>query len=141
MLKLTMCMGSVARCMEKFVLLHNWSNEINIAQLSLKYGTMKLQVQSIRPLASSFFKIPYSLWISVPLADFFIKIRIISKIRINTDFSVHLATLLIVYHVPASTSYLSLKPNNEPSVFKLAVSNIKWRNLSMNGDLPLSFRM
>ncbi len=28
--------------MEKFVLLQNWSNEIIIAQLSLKYGTMKL---------------------------------------------------------------------------------------------------
>ncbi len=50
-----MGMGSVARCMEKFVLLQNWSNEINIAQLSLKYGMMKLQVQSIRPLASIFF--------------------------------------------------------------------------------------
>ncbi len=78
MLKLTMCMGSVARCTEKFVLLQNWSNKINIAQLLLKYGTMKLQVQSIRSLASIFFfLIPYCLWISVPLADFLIKIRII----------------------------------------------------------------
>ncbi len=50
-----MCMGSVARCTEKFVLLQNWSNKINIAQLSLKHGTMKLQVQSIRPLANIFF--------------------------------------------------------------------------------------
>ncbi len=56
MLKLTMCTGSVTRCTEKFVLLQNWSNEINIAQLSLKYGTMKLQAQSIRPLASIFLK-------------------------------------------------------------------------------------
>ncbi len=48
MLKLTVGMGRVARCKEKFVLLQ----EINIAQLSLKYGTMKLQVQSIKPLAS-----------------------------------------------------------------------------------------
>ncbi len=42
MLKLTMSIGSVARCMEKFIFLQNWSNEINIDQLSLKYGTMKL---------------------------------------------------------------------------------------------------
>ncbi len=77
-----MCMGSVARCMEKLVLLQNWSNEINIAQLSLKYDTMKLQVQSIRPLASITVEFPYR-----------IKIHIISKIRINTDFFVHLATL------------------------------------------------
>ncbi len=49
---------------------------------------MKLQVQSIKPLAS--------ILISVPLADFRIKIRIMSKIRINTDFSVHLATLLVI---------------------------------------------
>ncbi len=42
MLKLTVGMGSVARYMEKFVLLQNWSNKINIAQSSLKYGTMKL---------------------------------------------------------------------------------------------------
>ncbi len=50
-----MGMSQVARCKEKFVLLQNWSNEINIAQLSLKYGTMKLQLQSIKPLASIFF--------------------------------------------------------------------------------------
>ncbi len=50
-----MGMGRVARCKEKFVLLQNWSNEINIAHLSLKYGKMKLQVQSIKPLASFFF--------------------------------------------------------------------------------------
>ncbi len=54
---------------------------------------MKLQVQSIKPLASFFFLIPYDLRISVPLSDFHIKIRIMSKIRINTDFSVPLATL------------------------------------------------
>ncbi len=88
--------GWVARCKEKFVLLQNWSNEINIAQLSLKYGTTKLQVQIIKPLASIifFFLIPYYLRISIPLADFRIKINIMSKIRINTDFSIHLATLL-----------------------------------------------
>ncbi len=38
----TVGMGSVARCTDKSVLLQNWSNEINIAQLLLKYGTMKL---------------------------------------------------------------------------------------------------
>ncbi len=92
MLKSTVGMGRVARCKEKFVLLQ----EINIAQLSLIYGTMKLQVQSIKPLASIFFLIPYYLTISVPLADFRIKIRIMSKIRINTDFSVHLATLFYI---------------------------------------------
>ncbi len=42
MLKLRVGMGSVARCTEKSVLLQNWSNEINIAQLLLKYDTMKL---------------------------------------------------------------------------------------------------
>ncbi len=45
-----MGMGSVATYIwkvEKFVLLQNWSNKIIIAQLSLKCGTLKLQVQAL----------------------------------------------------------------------------------------------
>ncbi len=41
---------------------------VGMASGGLKYGPMKLQVQSMKPLASIFLKIPYYLRISVPLA-------------------------------------------------------------------------
>ncbi len=41
-------------------------------------------------------KIPYYRWIAVSLVDFHIIIRITSKIRINTNFSVYLATLITI---------------------------------------------